>query len=146
MKILIWMLALSGLGCDYRYILIGYGYQKYEFFSQAVAAGVSVIMGFMLIPSFHKKGGAFCLITAVSVYCILVYYFVKKHVHQISFMPYVKKPLLSAGCMVVIFIIFNKFSFWIAACTSILSFILIMIILQPEAPKYPSLLLSQTKL
>ena len=139
-KILIWMIPLSSLACHYRYILIGYEYQKYEFIAHALAAIVSIVMGFILIPVYAEKGAAFSLITAVTVYCSLVYIFVKVYIRQIPFLPYIFKPLLVGAGMVGMFFAMNTYSFWIAVCTSIIFYILIMLILQPEIRKIPAII------
>jgi O-antigen/teichoic acid export membrane protein len=135
MKILIWMIPLSSLGCHYRYILIGYGYQKFEFIAQALAAVVSVLMGLILIPMSAQIGAAFSLITAVTIYCFFVYLFVRIKIQHIPFLPYVIKPLLGSTCMVGVFITVNNYKFWLAASASIASYILSIIILQPEVRK-----------
>ncbi len=135
MKILIWMIPLSSLGCHYRYTLIGYGYQKFEFMAHAIAAVVSVLMGFILIPMFAQIGAAFSLITAVTIYCLFVYFFVKIKIRHIPFLPHVIKPLLGSVCMAGIFIIVNNYKFWLAASAGIACYILSMILLQPEVRK-----------
>jgi O-antigen/teichoic acid export membrane protein len=132
MRILIWMVALSSLGCHYRYILIGYGYQKFEFMAHAIAAFASIIVGVILIPLYGEQGAAFSLVTAISIYCLIVYFSVKVKVRRIPFVPYLIKPLLAGSIMVFIFFMTNHFRFYIASCISIFSFILAMIIFQPE--------------
>ncbi len=142
-KILIWMIPLSSLGCHYRYILIGYGQQKYEFIAQAVAAVVSVIMGFILIPIYAEKGAAIALITAISIYCVLVYIFVKIYIRHIPFLPYVSKPILVGAGMVALFFAINTYKSWIAVCASIIFYIFLMMILQPEIRKIPAMIISR---
>jgi O-antigen/teichoic acid export membrane protein len=142
-KILIWMIPLSSLGCHYRYILIGYGRQKYEFISQTVAAVVSVIMGLILIPLYTERGAAVSLIVAISVYCVLVYIFVKKFIRRIPFLPYVSKPLLGSVCMLGSFIVLNNFNLWLAVIVSVLFYFLAMFILQPEIRKIFAVILSK---
>jgi O-antigen/teichoic acid export membrane protein len=141
-KILIWMIPLSSLGSHYRYILIGYGHQRYEFISQAVAAMVSIILGFVLIPKYSEKGAAVSLIIAVSVYCALVYIFVKIFIRRIPFLPYVSKPLLGGAGMVGIFFAVNTYSLWLAVFAGVSSYILILVILQPEVRKIGTLITS----
>jgi O-antigen/teichoic acid export membrane protein len=141
-KILIWMIPLSSLGCHYRYILIGYEHQKYEFIAHVLAAIVSIVMGFIFIPVYAEKGAAFSLITAVSVYCLLVYIFVKVYIRQIPFLPYIYKPLLVGAGMVGMFFAINTYKFWIAVCASIIFYILVMLILQPEIRKIPAIIFS----
>lgn len=132
MKILIWMIPLSSLGCHYRYILIGYGYQKFEFAAHAIAAAVSVFTGFILIPMFAQIGAAFSLISAVTVNCLFAYFFVRMKVRHIPFLPYVAKPLVASVCMVGVFAVVNNYEFWLAACAGVACYILAMMLLEPE--------------
>ena len=143
MKVLIWMIPFSSLGCHYRYILIGYEHQKYEFIAHALAALVSIVMGFVLIPIYAEKGAAFSLISAVTVYCLLVYVFVKMFVHRVPFLPYVFKPLLAGVTMVGLFFAINTYKLWIAICVCIIFYILAMMILQPEIRKIPAIIFSK---
>jgi O-antigen/teichoic acid export membrane protein len=143
MKVLIWMIPLSSLGCHYRYILIGYEHQKYEFIAHALAAIVSIVMGFVLIPIYAEKGAAFSLISAVTVYCLFVYVFVKMFVHQVPFLPYVFKPLLTGAAMVGLFFAISTYKLWIAICVCIIFYILTMMILQPEIRKIPAIIFSK---
>jgi O-antigen/teichoic acid export membrane protein len=142
-KILIWMIPLSSLGCHYRYILIGYGNQKYEFFSQALAAVVSVIMGLILIPIYAERGAAVSLISSLSVYCVLVYIFVKISVRRIPFLPYVSKPILVGACQVALFYAINTYKLWVAVCVSVIFYFMVMMILQPETRKILAMVLSR---
>jgi O-antigen/teichoic acid export membrane protein len=139
MRILIWMLPLSSLGSHYRYILIGYGHQKYEFMAQAMAAATSVFMGFILIPVWAQIGAAVSLIIGITVYCVLVHYFVKVKIRHIPFLPYVIKPLLGSVCMIAIFIVLKNYNFWVAASGSIVGYILTILLFQPEARKIGAL-------
>lgn len=111
MKILIWMIPLSSLGCHYRFILIGYEHQKYEFVAHALAALVSIVMGFVHIPIYAEEGAAFSLISAVTVYCLLVYIFIKVFIHRVPFLPYVCKTLLAGTVMVGLFFAVNLYKF-----------------------------------
>jgi len=142
-KILIWMIPLSSLGCHYRYSLIGYGYQKYEFIAQAAAAAVSVIMGFILIPIYAEIGAALSLVIAVSVNCLIVYVFVKKNIHHIPFLTRVIKPLLGGAGMVGLFFAVSSYNLWLAIIVSVVFYILAMMILQPEIRKILSLIISK---
>jgi O-antigen/teichoic acid export membrane protein len=142
-KILIWMIPLSSLGCHYRYTLIGYGRQNYEFIAHAVAAVVSVIMGFILIPIYAEKGAALSLVIAVSVYCLLVYLFVKANIHHIPFLPHVSKPILGCVGMVGLFFTVSTYSLWLAIMISVVFYISAMMILQPEIRKISILIISR---
>jgi len=143
MKVLIWMIPLSSLGCHYRYILIGYGYQKHEFISQAAAAAASIVLGLAFIPKYGKEGAAFSLVIAVSLYCVLVYVFVKICIRRIPFLPYVFKPLLGGVGMLALFFFINIYNLWMAIIFSVSLYVLIMIILQPEVRKIPAMIVSR---
>lgn len=135
MRILIWMIPLSSLGSHYRYTLIGYGYQRFELVAHVIAALVSVLMGFILIPTFAQIGAALSLITAVTVYCFLVYFFVKVKIRHIPFLPYSIKPILASVCMVGVFVIINNYKLWLAASASIACYIFSLILLQSKVRK-----------
>jgi O-antigen/teichoic acid export membrane protein len=142
-KILIWMIPLSSLGCHYRYILIGYERQKYEFIAHVFAAVISIVMGFILIPVYAEKGAAFSLITAITVYCIFVYFFVKIYVRHVPFLPYIYKPILVGSGMIGLFFALNTYKLWSAICASVIFYFLAMIILQPEIRKIPIMIFSK---
>jgi O-antigen/teichoic acid export membrane protein len=103
--------------------------------AHAIAAVVSVLMGFILIPVFAQIGAAFSLITGVTIYCLFVYFFVKVKIRHIPFLPHAIKPVLAGVCMVGIFIIINNYKFWLAASAGIACYILSMVLLQPEVRK-----------
>jgi len=100
-------------------------------------------MGFILIPIYAEKGAAIALITAISIYCVLVYIFVKIYIRHIPFLPYVSKPILVGAGMVALFFAINTYKSWIAVCASIIFYIFLMMILQPEIRKIPAMIISR---
>lgn len=131
-KVLIWMVPITLLSGHYRYALIAFNHQTYEFISSACAAAVSVVLGLVLIPRFAAHGAAVALLLAAAVNWIMAYIFVQQKIGRIPFAIHIMRPLIGGGTMVVGFLLLLPLNTWLAGTAGFILFGLTLIILQPE--------------
>lgn len=108
--VLAWMIPISLLSGHYRYTLIAYKFQKYEFFSTLVAALLAIILGLLLIPNYGALGAALALILAKIVNFILAYIYVQRHIAAIPLLPYLYKPFVGLVVFFSIYLLLFNFN------------------------------------
>lgn len=121
-KLLIWMVPIALLSGHYRYALIAYGLQRYEFLASVAAGVVSVVVGFLVIPHFGAHGAAVTLVAATMVNWVVAYIFAQRKIGGLSFMPHLIRPLMAGGGMVAIFMVLLPLNIWLAGAAAILLF------------------------
>jgi len=131
-QILIWMIPLALMSGHYRYLLIGYGQQAFEFISSAIGLVVAAIIGFMLIPKYGFYGAAWSLVISELVIWIIAYGFVRIRIIKIPILSYLWRPIVGGVCMVVTIYILIPISIWLAASVAILVYLIIFAIAQPD--------------
>jgi len=134
-KILLWVLPVALLSGHYRYVLIAYSQQRYEFIASAIAAGVSILMGIVLIPLFSAYGAAAALLGSSIINWMIAYFYVQKKITEIPFSSHLVKPLMAAAAMFTGFLLLQPVDIWLARVAGILIFGSLLFILQPEAKR-----------
>jgi O-antigen/teichoic acid export membrane protein len=134
-SILIWLLPIALCSGHYRYALIAANQQRYEFVSQACAALAALFLGLLLIPKFAAHGAAVSLLIAAIINWILAYVFVRQKVCNVSFAPYIFRPLAAGGVMVLVFQLLLPFNIWLAGSASIGLYISSLIGFVPEVKR-----------
>jgi O-antigen/teichoic acid export membrane protein len=108
------MLPIAMLSGHHRFILIGYGHQKRLFGCTAFSAGLTVILGFALIPRFQGQGAAWALIIANLVNFVLVYFSVRQLVVEVPVYRELVRPLSALAVSTVVFLLLQRWGIWIA--------------------------------
>ena len=70
---MVWFLTVTLLSGHYRFTLIGYGKQKYEFYSSAWGTGLNVALNFLLIPLMGLVGAAIAfLVSEILIWLVFI--------------------------------------------------------------------------
>jgi O-antigen/teichoic acid export membrane protein len=73
LAVLIWAVPVALLNGHYRYALVACDHERLEFRSNAIAAVVAVVLGFILIPRYGAFGAALVLVASALVVLFLAY-------------------------------------------------------------------------
>lgn len=114
LAILVWMLPIAMLSGHHRFILLGYGHQKRLFSCSLISAGVTVILGIVLIPGFKGQGAAWALIIANFVNFVLVYFSVRQLVVEVPVCRELVRPLSALAVSAVVLLLLERWGIWIA--------------------------------
>lgn len=131
-RILVWMLSISLLSGHYRYLLIAFNQQRYEFLCSLCAAIVSFVLSILFIPRFSSQGAAVAIVIAAAVNWAMAFQLVHRKIGRISAAIHLIKPLIAGGIMLAIFFALGSFNYWFAAAASIASFGLAFVIMGPQ--------------
>lgn len=131
-RILVWMLSISLLSGHYRYLLIAFNQQRYEFVCSLCAAIVSFILSILFIPRFSSEGAAVAIVVAAAVNWAMAFQFVHLKIGRIPVAIHLMKPFIAGVIMLAVFFALDSLNYWVAATVSILSFGLAFLILGPR--------------
>lgn len=104
---LVWIIPVALLSGHYRYALIGYGHQKYEFFCSAGAAAVSILVGLALIPGWGIRAAAWAILASSLFHLGSAFFLARRRVGRLPLLRDLARPLLAGGVMLVIFLLLD---------------------------------------
>jgi len=99
LRTLIWLAPAAMISGHFRYVLIGYGRQRWELLASASGAAVAVGLGIPLVLAFGMVGAAWALVTSEAAIGVLAYVFVRHTVTPIPLTTSVGKALLVGGAL-----------------------------------------------
>jgi O-antigen/teichoic acid export membrane protein len=134
-RILVWMLSITLLSGHYRYLLIAFNQQRYEFLSSLCAAIVSLVLSIFFIPRFSYQGAAVAIVVAAAVNWAMAFQLVHLKIGRIPAAVHLIKPLVAGGIMLTIFFALDSWNHWLAVAASMISFGLAFLILGPRIRK-----------
>lgn len=73
LSVLIWALPVALLSGHYRYALVACDHERLELRCNAIAAGMAVILGMLLIPTYGASGAALVLLASAIVVLVLAH-------------------------------------------------------------------------
>jgi O-antigen/teichoic acid export membrane protein len=131
-RILVWMLPVSLVSGHYRYALIAYGQQKYEFYCALAGAVVSIGAGVPLVRALGIRGAAFALVASSLVNLLLALWLARTRVGRLPFAGQLVQPLVAGGVLVGIFMLLRPVNVWLAGAAGAAVYLAVMLLLQPE--------------
>jgi len=126
------MIPIALISGHYRYLLIAYNLQKYEFVCSIITAVISVVLSHFLIHRFGENGAAIALVVSASINGLIAYKFVQRKITEIPLLPYLAKPLFAGAAMTIAFLLLLPLNVWLAWGAAIALFAAILFFLQPE--------------
>jgi O-antigen/teichoic acid export membrane protein len=131
-SVLIWLIPLALLSGHYRYTLIGYDHQKYEFLSAFTGAVVNVGLSLYLIPRMGYLGAAWAIVVSELIIWGLAVLFVGRMVAHISILPHLWRPLIAGVISAGLLYVFIPINLFLAVIIATMVFILILFSFNPN--------------
>jgi len=131
-QVLIWLIPLAMMSGHYRFSLIAYDRQGWEFLSAACGAGLNVVLNLLLIPTYGLLGAAWALVASEVLIWILAYHFVRSTITQIPIWPHVWRPLVGGTALAGALYLLPPINIWIAGSSAVLVYGLVLSIIQPK--------------
>jgi len=102
-RILVWVLPVAAVSGHYRYALIAFGHQKYEFFCQAAGAASSVGAGLLLIGPLGIRGAAVALVGSALVNLGLAWVWARRCIGPLPAFGRIARPLAAGAAMMALY-------------------------------------------
>jgi len=131
-QILILMIPVSLLSGHYRYALIAFNLQKYEFLSALFSAITCLFSVYWLSSRYGAIGAAFGLLSTQIINLILAYLYTRKMIAKIGLLWHLVKPLLCGAAMVIIYTVLVPTNQWLAYSVSAAVFLILMLLVEPD--------------
>jgi O-antigen/teichoic acid export membrane protein len=126
------VIPLALMSGHFRYTLIGYDNQKYEFYSAVIGAVVNVMLNLVLVGRYGLMGAAVSLVISEAVIWMTTYFYVRRLIVPIPVFVYIWKPVV-AGILVSAALNFlMQVNIFLAGTIGLVVYILLMAILQPD--------------
>lgn len=131
-SVLIWVIPLALMSGHFRYTLIGYDQQKYEFFSAAIGASVNILLNLILVRQFGLFGAAISLVISEAVIWLAAYVFVNRTVTRIPVIVYIWKPFLGGIILSGALYFMRQLNVFVAGAIGLGIYIVIIVLVQPD--------------
>lgn len=115
LRILVWLVPVAAISGHYRYVLIGYGHQRLEFFAAVVGAAVAAIVGVLTIRRFGMLGVAGGLVASEVAIWALAYVFVRREVTSIPAARLLWKPVAAGTGLAAALVLGPPSAGWLIA-------------------------------
>lgn len=142
-QVLIWLIPLALMSGHFRYTLIGYDLQKYEFYCALIGAGINVLLNLMMVPRFGIIGSALALVLSELVIWISAYGFVGRRITIIPVFSRIWRPLIGGGLLVIMFYYMRLINLLIAGIFGLIFYTAIFILIEPEARRNIKILINR---
>ena len=133
--VLIWVIPLALMSGHFRYTLIGYDKQKYEFYSAVIGAVVNVMLNLVLVGRYGLLGAAVSLVISEAVIWLTAYLYVKRLIVPIPVFVYIWKPVI-AGILLSAALYFlmqvDVIHIFLAGAIGLAIYLILMAVLQPD--------------
>jgi O-antigen/teichoic acid export membrane protein len=133
--VLIWVIPLALMSGHFRYTLIGYDRQKFEFLSALIGAGVNVMLNLVLVGRYGLFGAAVSLVISEAVIWLTTYLYVRRLIVPIPVLVYIWKPVV-AGAMLSAALYFlmkaDIFHVFLAGAIGLVVYVFLMAVFQPD--------------
>jgi O-antigen/teichoic acid export membrane protein len=139
-RILVWMIPIALISGHYRYALIAYGLQKYEFYCALVGAVVSIGAGIPLVLTIGIRGAAAALVLSALVNLVLALVLATRKIGRLPFGGHLVQPLVTGGLMLGAFLLLRPINPWLGGAVGAAVYLALMLILQPEVRKLAGVL------
>ncbi len=131
-KILVFMIPVSLLSGHYRYALIAFNLQKYEFLSALFSAIACVLLVYLLSSKYGAVGAAAGLLSTQVINLILAYLYTRKMIVKIELLPHLLRPLIIGAAMLATYNALVSTNQWLAYCVSAIVFLALMLLIEPN--------------
>ena len=130
--VLIWVIPLALMSGHFRYTLIGYDKQKYEFYSAAIGAGVNVLLNLALVGRYGLFGAAVSLVISEAVIWLTAYLYVKRLITPMPVLGYIWKPIIAGIMLSAALYFLMQFNIFLAGAIGLGLYVILMAVLQPD--------------
>ncbi len=127
LAILIWLIPVALLSWHYRYGLIAYNLQGWDFLCTTASAVVGAALGFLLIPVMGTLGAVIAIVTANVVNLVLAAYCVQRRITRVRFLPHLAAPLTAMGLALGLFLLLAADHFWLAAGAAAAVYLVVLV-------------------
>jgi len=126
LRILIWILVLSGANIVLAYTLIATDNQRVNLYGNFMLLFSNVALNLLLIPKFGFLGAGIASFISSCVFLIFQYSFVSKNLFKISFVEIGAKPVIAAALMAIIILVFRQINLFLLIFVSALAYALFL--------------------
>jgi len=130
--VLIWLIPLALMSGHFRYTLIGYDKQKYEFYSAVIGVVVNVMLNLLLIGRYGLLGAAVSLVISEAVIWLAAYLYVKRLIVPIPVLVNVWKPLIAGIILSASIYFLMQVNILLAGAIGLVIYLILMAVLQPD--------------
>jgi O-antigen/teichoic acid export membrane protein len=142
LELLIWAIPLTLLSGHHRYALIACGRQQLELVAALVGAALNVGLNLLLIPVFGMVGAACALLVSEAAIWCVAYAFVRRRVAPVPVGAALRMPALTGALMLITLKLMAGSEWWLAAGVTLLVYIVVLSVTQPDIFANARLLLS----
>jgi len=130
--VLIWLIPLALMSGHFRYTLIGYDKQKYEFYSAVIGVVVNVMLNLLLIGRYGLLGAAVSLVISEAVIWLAAYLYVKRLIVPTPVLVNVWKPLIAGIILSASIYFLMQVNILFAGAIGLVIYLILMAVLQPD--------------
>ena len=130
--VLIWLIPLALMSGHFRYTLIGYDKQKYEFYSAVIGVVVNVMLNLLLIGRYGLLGAAVSLVISEAVIWLAAYLYVKRLIVPTPVLVNIWKPLIAGIILSASIYFLMQVNILLAGAIGLVIYLILMAVLQPD--------------
>ena len=134
-RILIWLIPFTLLSGHYRYTLIAYNRQQFEFLSAAVGAASNLVLNFLLIPAYGLLGAAMALLISEGLIGILAYWFTRRTITSIPILAHLVRPVFAGVVLALVLYLVPPANLWLGGALAALGYVVLLSLIQPNLVK-----------